>query len=574
MRPISSTLVCLLFAVVLPGQQTHVLPNGAESSPGSGANTHPWGTSLSGSPSPGIRDQSVYDSSNLTNAGNAGNARIDYPIEITGLRWRANDSARTWVGGTYANATVSLSTAAVDYTAVSPNWAANHGADLTLCHSGPVVVQPGFANGPGLPGPFHVDVTLTTPFVYDPTQGDLCIDCDWQNGTYSGGTLTPLDVDTSATGRASRVFASSQYPNANGTTQNHGLIVELTYVPATPDIATAFPYGRGCYDGYSSFYELFPASSFDLSNSGISLLPTSIGYLALSGAGAWHVPTSMPTPMAGNGVTAAQALGFMLNYPGGSTSAIHISSNGFVWAAPNFANGCCVPTPGEFLAQAARWAPLWVDLDPSSSGVHFDVDAASGAAYVTFVNVPEAGLTTSPNLNSFQIAFFATGRVEYRYQQCTITDHVTLVGWTPGSGARNPGPSDLSVALPIVTQHDAWPPVLAANGRPIINSSVPLVASNLPPTSPIGAFFLGLTQYDPGLALGSFGMLGCHQFASLDASVAFVPQNGSGSFSFPVPNDPTFAGVHIYCQAASMLPGVNVLGVLGSNGVDLAIGTQ
>lgn len=554
----------LSFAVSLSAQQTHVIPNGMAAVPGSTSNNFPWGTS--GSTSNGIRVLSCYDSANFTDAG------VDYPVTITRLRWRANDSSLVWAGGSYSQATVSLSTAAVDYAAVSTMWASNHGPDLTVCHSGAVVMQPGIGRGQGLPGPFHIDVPLSTPFVYDPAQGDLCIDCDWPGGAWAGGTRTPLDIDGSAMGRASRVFSSSQYPNANGTTQDHGVIVEVTYAPALANTATAFPYGDGCYDGHASFYEIFPAGAVDLSNSGITLQPTSIGYLALPGAGAWFTPTSTPIQMAGNGVTAAQPLGFTFAYPGGSTQAIHISSNGFVWADPNFSNGCCVPTPAEFLLLPPRWAALWADLDASTGSVTFDTDPVLGAAYVTFTTVPEAGV--AQNLNTFQVAFFASGNVEYRYGQCAITNHVTLVGWTPGNGARDPGTTDLTVSLPIVTQPDLEPPLLTTNGRPILGASVPMIASRLPQATAVGAFFAGLTQHDPGLPLAGLGMQGCQQLASLDASLLFFPTNGTGSAPFAIPGSATFVGLHVYVQAAAIAPGANVLGVINSNGIDLQVGTQ
>lgn len=560
--------VGLSFAVAAtaPAQQTHVIPNGMATAAGGTANTFPWGST--GGASPGIRVLACYDSGNFTDAG------IDYPVRITRLRWRADDSAQTWTGGSYAQATISLSTAQVDYSAVSTTWSANHGGDLTLCHSGPVAVQPGTGTGPGLPGPFHVDVPLTTPFVYDPAQGDLCIDCEWQNGAWTGGSRSPLDVDDRPAGRASRVFASSQYPNANGTTQNHGVVVEVTYDPAFADTATAFPYGAGCNDGFASFYELFPPGTFDLVNSGFRLLPTTAGgYAAFAGAPSWFTPVSAPIAMAGNGVSPAQPLGFSFPFPGGSTSAIHISSNGFVWAAPNFDNGCCVPTPGELLSLPARWAALWADLDPSSGGaVHFDVDPPANAAYVTFVNVPEAGNPTSTS--TFQIAFYLNGTVDYRYQQCAVNSHVTLVGFSPGNGARDPGAMDLTASMPFVTQPDLFAPVLAAGARPLVNTSVPIGVSGLPANAPIGAFYLALVQYDPGLSLTAVGMPGCEQLVALGNAILFVPGNGAGSILFSIPNDPGFSGVHVYLQAAAFSPGANPLGVVNSNGVDLHIGTQ
>ena len=126
-------IVGLFFTFALSAQHTHVIPNGTANIPGSTSNNFPWGTS--GSTSAGIRALACYDSANFTDAS------IDYPITITRLRWRANDATTAWGGGSYSQATVSLSTAAVDYSAVSTTWATNHGPDLTVCavRRGPVV---------------------------------------------------------------------------------------------------------------------------------------------------------------------------------------------------------------------------------------------------------------------------------------------------------------------------------------------------------------------------------------------------------------------------------------------------
>ena len=220
---------------VATAQLTTVLPYGMTNAAGSTSNAFPWGTNAS--TFPGLKILACYDSSNFTAAS------ISYPILIQGLRWRANDSTASWTGGTYAQGTVSLSTAAVDQSAVtSTSFAANHGPDLAVCYSGPVTVQPGTGNGVGVPGPWHVGVTFNTPFLYDPSAGDLAIDTDFPGGTnFTGGTLTSMDIDGTATALSSRVFGSTLYPNANGITLNHGIVVEVTYVPA-----------QGLYAGFSA----------------------------------------------------------------------------------------------------------------------------------------------------------------------------------------------------------------------------------------------------------------------------------------------------------------------------------
>ena len=205
--------------------QTQTVPNLAPGVPGNSSNAFPWGTNAASWP--GLRLQAVYDSSNFPG--------ISGPVYITRLQWRANDVATTttWVGGTFGAASVSMSTAAVDYTAVTTTFATNHGFDLQTVYSGAVAYAAGSGNGVGVPGPVVVNLTLSNPFLYNPANGDLCIDVDYAGGANfvangAGTALVPMDVQTTGSA-SSRVFASSLYPAANGTTQDHGPVVEITY---------------------------------------------------------------------------------------------------------------------------------------------------------------------------------------------------------------------------------------------------------------------------------------------------------------------------------------------------------
>jgi len=228
MRHVLALLATALPAAPALAQATVVIPTGLAAAAGNSSNAFPWGTSAA--TFPGLRVQTLYDSSNFTAAG------ISAPIRILRLKWRANDAATSWTGGTFAQATIRLATAAVDHAAVTPSFAANVGADLTTVYSGTVAFLPGTGAGIGLPGTIAVDVALTTPFVYDPALGDLAIDVDCPGGAnFAGGTLVPMDVQTGAA--ASRVYASTNYPASNGITTGHGAVVEVVHVPVNSLLA-------------------------------------------------------------------------------------------------------------------------------------------------------------------------------------------------------------------------------------------------------------------------------------------------------------------------------------------------
>ncbi len=219
---ISAALVSLTFlATVGTAQQTVVIPNGMAAAEGNSSNAFPWGRGGAG-----LRIQTVYDSTNFT-AQN-----VTFPVIISRLRYRPNAAtATTWVNTSYQTSTVRLSTSPNDQAALSTaSFAANTGADVQVVFSGPMTWAAGSSVAPG-PAPFLIDVPFSTPFFYDPNLGDLNIDTDLPIQTFSG---TNLQLDVQTTGSLSaRAYVSTGYPNPPLTINaNHGVVVEVTYVPA------------------------------------------------------------------------------------------------------------------------------------------------------------------------------------------------------------------------------------------------------------------------------------------------------------------------------------------------------
>ncbi len=325
-------------------------------------------------------------------------------------------------------------------------------------------------------------------------------------------------------------------------------------------------YGTGCNNEYASFYENHTA--FDLSNTSLALQFIGTGYVALPGTTALYVPTTAPVTM-GDDVVIQFPLGWTLPYPGGTTTDLWVSSNGFVNATTNTANGCCAFNLTQFLDNNPCWAAKWRDLNPNAGGsVYFDTDPITGTAYVTFDSVPDYGSTT--NLNTFQYAFNATGQVELRFGNVAPTAGGT--GWSPGGVNLDPGSMDISAAAVIITgANDVTPIRHDGTARPVIGTSISLDTTNLPAATLVGATLFGLTELNPGLDLSSIGMPGCYQFVSIDASQVWVPVSNVGSTPFNVPNVPAFAGVEIKTQGVALVPGVNALGALSSNGLKLVL---
>ena len=553
-RLVSAIALCAL-ATTATAQLQVVIPAGCDIAPGNTSNAFPWGTTASAWP--GLRLMCVYGATNFTSQN------VNAPILINQLKWRPDNNAPAYTGGTFSTATVQLSTSPTGWNSVTTNYATNHGANVTTVYSGPVVHTPTPGTAAWTVTSWCVDITLTTPFLYDPSQGDLVIDVDYPTGSFTGGTVGQMDVQ-STNSNASRIYASSLYPAANGITQNHGVVVEVGYMPPS-GFAFTTSYGTGCVDRASAtVYETFPNSTFDLSNTSWQFVPTGQGYAILPAAPQWFTPTN-PVTLGDDQVSGAQPLGFTLNYPGGSTTDVYISSNGFVWAQSNTNSACCTGDPVSLRSQGARWCALWNDLNPSAGGqVYFDTDPVNGAAYVTFNGVVEYG-TTNPN--TFQIAYFSNGTVEYRFQSCTIASHVALTGWSPGANNQDPGPVDFSAAPVIITEPDLRSITHSGNARPVIGSVISLSTNNVAPSALIGATLFGLAQFNPGIDLTSIGMPGCHQYVSIDASQVWIAAGGVGSTNFSIPNNPGLAGVEIKTQGAALVPGINALGALTTNGL-------
>ncbi len=548
-----------LLTLSAAAQLTLVAPQGLANAEGNSNNIYPWGRTTS------THYLQIFDSTHFTAQNVTG------PILITNLRFRADAVATTttWAGGTWPNVGIFLSTSAVNYSAISTTFAANHGPDVANVRTGPVTVLPGAGNGTGVPGIWHIDIPLTTPFLYDPTSGnDLAMEVQLDGSGWSGTTFRCDAMGAGAMCSRAWELSSATSPVASGTSPDYGLVCEFSYVPPA-GYAYSSTYGDGCVERASaSFYELFPNGTFDLSNTTLQLVPTGNGYAVLPGAPAWFTPTTTVT-LADDQVSGAQPLGFTLSYPGGSTSNVYISSNGFVYGQASAVNGCCAGSPGALLGGGPCWSAVWNDLNPSAGGnVYFDTDPANSAAYVTFVNVPEFGTT---NLNTFQFAFFANGTVEIRFQACSVLGHVVLTGWSPGTSNLDPGSIDISATPVIVTQPDSRALRHRPSGRPVLGTTISLDTTNVPANAVIGATVFGLADLVPGIDLTPIGMPGCYQHVAIDASQVWVPNAGTGSTMFALPNVAAFAGVQIKTQGAVLAPGINTTGAATSNGLRLFI---
>ncbi|MBK8097584.1 MAG: hypothetical protein IPK26_10775 [Planctomycetes bacterium] len=564
--------LCLSVATVLVAiapAQVITIPNGTVAAEGNSLNLMPWGWAAAG----GLQFQCLYDSSNLTLQG------VAAPVLITRLRWRANTAATTttWTGGTYSTATVRMSTSATDAMAPSATFASNHGPDLTTVYAGPVTYVAGAGLGIGVPGMTVVDLTLQRPFVYDPAAGDLSIDCDFADGTWGVGTVNQLDVQAMGS-LSSRVETTTHGWPIGSITTNHGVVVTLDCAPVPSALATAAAYGTGCYLGAASFYEDFPtAAAFDLGNSAMTMVYLGTGYTIVPGIAAYVPPTAAATTLAmADNAQVAVALASPLPVAGGSASSLVICSNGFVSVASG--NGVWyTPSVETFLnaPQTAWWC--WHDYNPSVfGGGRVKFQEVGLTSYVTWDGVFDLVGPRVGGASTFQLQFDrSSGNVTFAWQAMSAAGTGYLVGYSPGGPSPDPGNRDLSVAVTAgfaLPHADTLPLTLVAGSRPILNTSVALVTTRIPAGSPFAATMISTGQLAPGLDLGFLGAPGCLQQVTPGPDILFLGPASSTVLNLPIPNVAGFLGMLVYCQAASVSPGVNPLGVLTSNGVRLLLG--
>jgi hypothetical protein len=477
-----------------------------------------------------------------------------------------------------------MSSSPSDFDTMSSTFATNVGADAVTVFNGNVTLQP--ANG-GSPNDYYVDILLTTPFVYNAQSGlDLCVDVT----APTAPTVTPVPNTAAASNRTlhfARRLSTATPAAATGALSDFAAVIKMDYtIPA--GTALANPYGTGCQDHHVSFYEVFQAGAFDLGGSAgvtdsIRLVTNGLqgGYRVGPANNVWFTPQTPDLVLGDDALSAPQALPFSFPYPGGSTTSIVIESNGNVWLqAPTHTNLLVSSGPAALLSRGPVISAFYDDLDPSPVGggsVHFDVDAALGKAYITWVDVPIWVATPPPvrPTNTFQVMLTSSGAVELRYQgmDSSLSWTQTTCGFSPGANNRDPGSRDISATMPFNTATDLVPLTLSADPRPVLGANVDLVTTSIPASTFLSVIVMSFTQHDPGLPLAGLGMPDCFQYSGLEVTYAIGFTAPSFSVPVVIPVDPSWIGMHVFCQSASRVPGVNAGGFITSNGLDLHIGS-
>lgn len=404
------------------------------------------------------------------------------------------------------------------------------------------------------------------------------------DGAGGCGSLVSLGCNDDSCGLASSltvpVNAGVYYIRVGGFAGDTGTFTLNVNGPApTGTVATNTTLGAGCIAAYTSFYQLFPFSTFDLSNTGISMLPDgSGGYLTLAGISTFVPPSLSATTLAlGDDDDTAVALSTAFPYSGGSTTSLTVCSNGFVSVGGG--NGTDFdPLVGDLLNNIDTAWYVWHDCnvtEPGSGQVKFE--EVGGIAYITWDGVYDFGGSTAADANTFQLQFdTATGIVHFVFQTMSTTTNGNdfLVGYSPGGASADPGNRDLSTALVgtiALASGDILPLTLSGATRPVLGTNWSLTTDNVPPSVIVGVDVFGFA--DAGINdLFFLGMPGCGLRSTLDVVGGWISTGSSHSYSLALPANPVFVGTHLYTTSAALQPGVNAFGAITANGIDGLLG--
>ena len=186
----------------------------------------------SGALSQPIRSQQVYPAHEFPSA----------PIRITSLRWR-RFSAQTFenAGGEFR---FKLSTTSRGEDTLSGTFADNVGPDETVVFDGVWTVSSTTAGG--APYPFEMVLQLTTPFVYDPSEGNLLL----EHQCFST-TIPTVDAAGNDGDGLARAYNLNLDPNGStaSVVDTGGEIIQFEYTLAGPTLTHVIPAGLEETDG-------------------------------------------------------------------------------------------------------------------------------------------------------------------------------------------------------------------------------------------------------------------------------------------------------------------------------------
>jgi hypothetical protein len=158
------------------------------------------------------------------------------PILITEIRFRPSAVAGSAFTSTVPHLEIRLSTTPTQPPNLSSTFAANVGTNEVVVFDGELLLSSAFTGPAGGPKDFDILVPFTTPFAYNPREGNLLI--DYRN--YSGSSATYVDAGPVVNGQANRAFALGANATTGAWVDSGAEVLQLVYqvADAAPVIVT------------------------------------------------------------------------------------------------------------------------------------------------------------------------------------------------------------------------------------------------------------------------------------------------------------------------------------------------
>jgi hypothetical protein len=552
----------------------------------------------------GGRFQLLYEASHFLGAG------VNGPIALRRLTFRGEDGQPDVGGAFWSGATVQVGATSLTAATMNASFAVNrNSASTTLGPAGltSVTIRPSVGSTPNNDNIVIDLTTIGAGFAYDPTgaRPNLLVDVTLPGAALVPPTASPVMPMQDTSGGAAvvrgRGLSAGSSAAATGTLVGSPLVMAVEYsdggdaVAVTPARNELF--GAACGGAPSAFYQAFlHGQPFDLR--GLRLVPndaaTPVSYQVSAATTAVDESQLDPAPdSVADDAVVAHGLGFTFRYPGGSTSAIRVCTNGFLWLDGTSTSFDVSPTVAELLGAggpAPRRCPRWYDFHCGrnttthpGSGLHVRSDLSggpgNGVCYVTWHRVGVYNQTTLGGtvVHSMQCVLHEDGEVEFRYGSMpTFLAPTTFVtdpllagvcgfsrGAIAGAPSADPQSRDLSLELPFVTSVEgglgnlglqvAAAPVAAGGaygGRAFAGQSLTWNVDNVPLGTVVGVQLLDFASSRPGLVLPSITAPGCVLSVSTGAVLWDVQVWPAGAVSGAVPLaiPPGFDGLEVYAQ--------------------------
>lgn len=593
------------------------------------------------------RFQIVYDASHFT-----GTAGVTGPITLTKIKFRGEDAEANLGGQVYNGVTVQVGSTTLAAGALSTTFATNLApaapATTTMSALGTTNVTVAPSQG-SLPNNWNIELDLVAMGIvtqFNPlgAEPNLIIDVNVPTAPSNAAPLALIAMQNT-TGTLAQIrgqgLTATAAGAATGTLNPNPLVIGLEflgpggYTTVTP--ARNEFYGGACGGSASSFYQGFVnGQQFDL-GAGLTMIPDNssapTAYTVTTGAPAPDLTkvNASPNSIVDDAVVNFP-LGFTFPFPGGATSTIVPSTNGFVWLDGAMTDNAFAavaarllgdPVPGTTapLYSGGRHAIYWTDLNMqrnvglnSNAGLHIVVDATGGpgnnVCYVTWLDVATFNVVGGTGVQghvrwTFQMVLFENGLVEYRYgsmptyagaSTTTVGCYASLVGFSPGRigglagvNAADPQNRDLSLEAPFITRPEGGvgnigqvalttPNAGGAQygGRLYPGQTATWNATNVPAGTILGAQLIDLVSSRPGLQLPTITAPGCMLSTSTNAVIweIFVLPASTAVGTVPLAIPTGLSGTTLHAQFVTLggLFGAPDLITSSSNAIKQVIG--